>query len=362
MASTNFTYAPTTGSGNAQISVSANTQNVTSADCVANITFSAGTHNTTVTVRQKYCPIMTQIGSSTFPATGGSISFTVNTEYDVSFRSAPGWITIKKGSTTIASGTRVSSGTVNGSTLQLVASENTGGVRSNNSMYMAHYIGDELQTHVDHFSFTQQSAATIVDMRTTPTSVAVGSASTSTTVDILTSGCSFSSMTYTTGGTFVCTATASNNQIVVTYPVNHETTARTGYVYFTLYDTSGNSYESYLSVNQAAGVPIYTWSASNLSNVYVISGNLYTGNTGDYAGLYIGTRDTMAHTEAVPVTITSAYLGLTPTPTSPTLSVKITNLQTRQSITCNNNNGLFIGSGTITLSQGDILAFTTIGE
>lgn len=159
MASTHFWYRPTTGNGDTQITISADTTNLTgTTDKVATLTFTAGTASKTVTVRQRYLPIMTQFGSRVFPDTGGSIYFTVNTEYDIVFRSVPDWITIKKGTTTYTEGQRISSGAANG-TFELVAAANTGTARTiSSTMNMAHYIGDTVQNRYSYFSFSQKTS------------------------------------------------------------------------------------------------------------------------------------------------------------------------------------------------------------
>lgn len=166
MASNFFTYAPTAATGNRIISVSANTWNTGSADVLSVIGFSAGTTGTfytNVTVRQKYCPRRTQIGSTTFPDTGGTIYFTVNTEYDIVFRSVPDWITITKNGVTYTEGQRISSGSASG-TYALVAAPNSGEQRTVNYMNMGHYIGNTLQNQYSYFYFTQKTSNRILPL------------------------------------------------------------------------------------------------------------------------------------------------------------------------------------------------------
>lgn len=166
MASIYFTYAPTAGTGSAQISVSADTQNATTADTISHIGFSAGTNYAGVTLRQKYQPKMNQFGSSTFPDTGGTIYFTVNTEYDIVFRSVPDWITITKNGVTYTEGQRISSGSASG-TYALVAAPNSGEQRTVNYMNMGHYIGNTLQNQYSYFYFTQKTSNRILPLTMT---------------------------------------------------------------------------------------------------------------------------------------------------------------------------------------------------
>ena len=159
MASTLFSINPTTGRGNTTVNVSVNEVNSGTQDKVATVTVSNGANSDTVTLRQKYCPYFVQFASTTFPATGGNIYFTIHSEYDVVFRSVPNWITISDGhGTTFAEGQRISSGTVDGKTFTLTADANTGDARRITGTFnMGHYIGQYLQNRVTYFSFTQEA-------------------------------------------------------------------------------------------------------------------------------------------------------------------------------------------------------------
>lgn len=154
MPSTIFTYSPTTGTGSTQISVSAATQNTATADKSSVIGFTAGTSSTTVNLVQKYRPYFTMAGTA-FPETGGTLTFTVNSEYDVAFYSIPSWITVKLGQTTYTEGQRIASGTANGSTFSLVAEANTGASRDDNFMSMGHFIGSTPQSYYQYFGTSQ---------------------------------------------------------------------------------------------------------------------------------------------------------------------------------------------------------------
>ena len=159
MASTLFSINPTTGRGNTTVNVSVNEVNSGTQDKVATVTVSNGANSDTVTLRQKYCPYFVQFASTTFPASGGDIYFTIHSEYDVVFRSVPNWITISDGhGTTFYEGQRISSGTVDGQTFTLTADANTGDARTVAATFnMGHYIGLTLQNRVTYFSFTQEA-------------------------------------------------------------------------------------------------------------------------------------------------------------------------------------------------------------
>lgn len=146
MASTHFYYNPTTGTGNAVVSVSADTQNATTADKSATITLTNGVNSVTVNVLQKYKPYKMQ-GPTGIPATGGTITLTARSEYDIVFRSVPTWLTIWSGGTQVQEAQRISLPTQTG-VFTLSAGTNTGEERSAGyyGMNMSHYIGDTLYT------------------------------------------------------------------------------------------------------------------------------------------------------------------------------------------------------------------------
>lgn len=146
MASTHFYYNPTTGTGNAVVSVSADTQNATTADKSATITLTNGVNSVTVNVLQKYKPYKMQ-GPARIPATGGTITLTARSEYDIVFRSVPTWLTIWSGGTQFQEAQRISLPTQTG-VFTLSAGTNTGAERSAGyyGMNMSHYIGDTLYT------------------------------------------------------------------------------------------------------------------------------------------------------------------------------------------------------------------------
>lgn len=159
MASTNFTYSPTGGTGNTNVSVCANTENTSGADYSATLTFSNGTNSKTVSITQRYKPFI-NVGPTSIPASGGSQNITAHTEYDVVFRSVPNWITaITINGTTYQAGTRISADLVDGQKVYFHASANTGSSSRNTGyagMNMAWYVGNTLiTTNVPIIDLTQ---------------------------------------------------------------------------------------------------------------------------------------------------------------------------------------------------------------
>lgn len=158
MASNIFSYVPTTGQGNTVMTVSTQAANTTQNDQTAVITVTNGSKSATITAIQRYCPFLSQFGSRTFPASGGSIYFSVHTEYNVVFRSVPSWITITYGDNVqVYEGQTVSSGDANNRTFTLTATaNNTGQERSVSATFnMGHYINNTLQQPVSYLSFSQ---------------------------------------------------------------------------------------------------------------------------------------------------------------------------------------------------------------
>ena len=159
MASNNFTYSPTTGQGNTNVSVCAVTTNSSNADYNASLTFSNGINTKSVTIKQKFRPYRLQ-GPTGVSYTGGSITITAMTEYDIVFRSVPTWITgITVDGRTYTQGERIPA-SVNGMDIRISAAPNntnTGRSAGSNwdregqtiqgsGMNMAWYVGNTLIT------------------------------------------------------------------------------------------------------------------------------------------------------------------------------------------------------------------------
>lgn len=157
-----FSFTPLTGTNGTVFTVETKETNLSDQDYTSIVVVSDNDGVATareITVNQKYEPIMQQFASTTFPATGGNISFTVHTDYDVVFRSVPDWITISLNGTTYTEGQRISSDVADNQTFTLTAAANTGNARTVQATFnMGHYIGNELQNRVRYFNFTQEAA------------------------------------------------------------------------------------------------------------------------------------------------------------------------------------------------------------
>lgn len=96
-----------------------------------------------------------------------------------------------------------------------------------------------------YYSKNQNAAATPAqkDIEAADADYSVGSGTGNASTTVQASACTYDHFTYITGGSFSVTATSGpDNTIVFTYPENPTTTARTGYVYITFYDSDGNTY------------------------------------------------------------------------------------------------------------------------
>lgn len=79
----------------------------------------------------------------------------------------------------------------------------------------------------------------------------IESGSSTTSIQVGSSGCTYSGFSYTTGGSFSVTATTGvGSAIVFSFPENDTPVARTGYAYMTYYDTDGNTYQQTITVTQ----------------------------------------------------------------------------------------------------------------
>lgn len=254
MASNNFTYQPTTGSGSAAVTVTANSNNADTADRTATLTITNGAVYKNVYIKQKYRPYFEQNGGSTFPATGGSLNYTVHTEYDIAFRSVPTWITITQNGTAIAEGQKLTPSQADNKTFTFTAEANTGETRSvGTTMNMGHYLSTGLCHYVSYFSFSQEGATPTKNIRLVPFFAGVTSTATSVTLTMAVENCTFDHFTTSTAGTFAITAaTPVNNLIKLTFPANTAFTSNRGYISFYLYDTDGDAYTATITIERAA--------------------------------------------------------------------------------------------------------------
>lgn len=173
---TRFNITPTSGINNSVFTVTPTGSNTSSGDYTGTCTVSdtqGEAASRYVSLKQKYRPYFFQ-GVTDIPASGGSINFVVHTEYDIVFQQIPSWITVKKGNTTYTEGQRISKEDVDGQTLTLTGTRNTGTDpetdtrRVTNTFNMGHYVGNTLQSYVQYFQLEQEIAALIL---VTPTAM-----------------------------------------------------------------------------------------------------------------------------------------------------------------------------------------------
>ena len=244
MASNNFKYRPTSGTGWAFLDVAALSANTGTDNKVSRIVFTNGYNSCETVVKQKYRPFFIMTGSS-IPSTGGSLNFIVHTEYDITFLDVPGWITISKGSTTYVQGQRITASAADGQTFTITAENNPGQSRIiNNTFCMAHYIGDNVQSYVQYFSFIQNGNTMAKYITIEPLFFEVAATASTVSVDLIVQNCTFGRYETSTAGTFTITASGpdSNNKITLSFNPNTLTTNRTGVISFYLYDSDGNAY------------------------------------------------------------------------------------------------------------------------
>lgn len=153
MASTLFTYSPTTGSGNTNVSVEPTGTNTGRTSLVSTITFSGGGETKSVTLTQYYQPYFT-MPLTVFQPSGGTLDFTVNAKYDYFFHDIPSWLTITRNGASVPMDTRIPAG--EGVVYSLTAEENTGVTRMVSGTFcMGHYVGNTPATGVQYFNIFQ---------------------------------------------------------------------------------------------------------------------------------------------------------------------------------------------------------------
>lgn len=298
MASAHFSITPTTGIGNTSCQLLVDSTNTGTADRVATVTVTNGVNSDTVTVRQRFRPRMNQFASTTFPATGGTIYFTVSTEYDIVFRSVPDWITITKNGSTFTEGQRISSGAANG-TFELTAAANSGEARSvSATMNMGHYIGNTLQQYVSYFSFTQKASEKILPLTfqiLTGGTLVFKHISASTndvgnlTIQYKNNGGSWITITASTGGTSISVAAGD----VVQLRGNNAT-----------YSTQALSYTTFSGSTASFSI---NGNIMSLVNSTGFSAMTVVSNEYQFNKLFAGTRVITAEDLALPATTIAAY-------------------------------------------------------
>ena len=356
MASTNFTYQPTTGRGNGTIRVTAKSNNENGADRITTLTISNGAVSKNVTIKQKYRPYFVLNGSSVIPATGGSVSYVIHTEYDIVFTNVPDWITISQNGTAIPPGQTLTPGEADNKTFTFAAAANTGDARSGNSMTMRHYISGTLSNYVSYFSFSQEAAEIVKNITLSSTAATVTSASTSYTISVTTENCSFCGMTYTnSNSSFPVSAVKSGNNIRLTYSANTGN-QRTTNITFKLKDEDNNEYTSTFKLTQAVAVIEKKWYINNTLG-FNIYGSLLTTSTD--ISVEIANGEVEERTETPPVTITGFAIVASPLPSSPqNIRLVLSNPNNGQSITGDYNGSAWMATGSLTVNEDETLTLT----
>lgn len=353
MASTNFTYQPTTGRGNGTIKVTAKSNNADGADRITTLTITNGAVSKNVTIKQKYRPYFTLNGSSVIPATGGSVSYVVHTEYDIVFTNVPDWITISQNGTAISPGQRLTPGEADNKTFTFTAAANTGDARSGNSMTMRHYISGSLSNYVSYFSFSQEAAEIVKNITLSSTAATVTSASTSYTISVTTENCSFCGMTYTnSNSSFPVSAVKSGNNIRLTYSANTGSQRATN-ITFKLKDENNNEYTSTFKLTQAVAVIEKKWYINNTLG-FGIYGSLLTTSTD--ISVEIANGEVEERTETTPLTITGFAIVASPVPSSPeNIRLVLSNPNNGQSLTGTYNGDAWLATGSLTVNEDETL-------
>lgn len=355
MASDNFWYQPTTGTGNTMVSVSAETTNMTgTVDKIATIALTAGNATKNVTVKQRYKPVAQQFASTTFPATGGTIYFTIHSEYDVVFRSVPDWITISYNGTVYSEGQRIASGAVDNKTFSLTADPNTGASRTvANTFNMGHFIGDTLQQYVSYFSFTQLAGTVNKNMVLSPTGATVVSSRTSYTIYVPTTSCTFCGMTYTNSNqSFPVTAVKDGYYIRLAFTANTGS-ERSTTITFTLRDEENYPYVRTFNLTQEEAISTGWYIANNTGlDLY---GNIFT--TSQDLSVEIMAGEEEEYTESTPIYITGFAIVASPMPSLPeNIDIALHNPNTGDRIYGDYNGSAWVGSGDLSVDEGESLS------
>lgn len=147
---TDYTIMPVSGASGMVITGITDTTNNTGARMTASFTVADPNGEAsakTVSIIQKYKPYIYQV-TSIIPASGGTKTVSVYSEYDIVFNNVPAWVTISSGSTTYSGGQRITVselGTLP-ATFTLTAAQNMGPGRDSSGFTMCHYMGETLIT------------------------------------------------------------------------------------------------------------------------------------------------------------------------------------------------------------------------
>lgn len=173
MASNYFTIYPTSGTGSANLDISASQLNNTTNDRVAVVSITNGSVTKTVTATQFGKPSITGLSFPiSAPAGGSAYTFTVHTHYNVQFRNKPDWVKIDDGQGNyIESGDTIDKSVANGKTYNLRIDPNDDNNDRSTSFGMYHYMYGNLMTDYVSMGISQPQGAE--DYITIPSTVAL---------------------------------------------------------------------------------------------------------------------------------------------------------------------------------------------
>lgn len=168
MASQIFDFEPTSGVGYSSVWVTTKDDNFTYDKRQARLLITNGITTLTVNLTQRCLPKITLFGgSTTVPASGGTLSYTVTTDYDFLFHSVPEFITIRdERGNTYTEDERIPASRATDNMFFFDFAENTTtSARTAGDMFMGHYIGASTLSERGYpitFSQEPSSGGTIV--------------------------------------------------------------------------------------------------------------------------------------------------------------------------------------------------------
>ena len=153
-----FDISATAGTGNSVIRVSTKKNNTSGENKWLKMTVSNGVRSKVVWAEQYYRPELTLTsGSTSLPATGGTLTYNVSSEYDFQFENVPAYVTIRDAlntGVTYASGERISTN-VSQDFLFVIDQNYTTSRRTSGNCCLKHFIGNVKQHYTIPIEFEQ---------------------------------------------------------------------------------------------------------------------------------------------------------------------------------------------------------------
>lgn len=287
MASNYFNFSPSSGSGNGNVRVWPQLNaNETHSDRVATLTVTNGSVTRNITITQFGIPTITLVsGSTSVPATGGTLTYTIYTRYPFGFQNKPDWITISD-----------SNGRYYGDSSTYPANYATTGVTF--TITVASYDRTDTDRSTEDylfaFRFKTSASASSWDSHTTAINITqaakeddqaylnVTPASANFEWDggsvVFNIDASSSNWSFSNGANGIFDATRSGNTLTVSTKSNNTTTAkRTGTITFAI-----GTITKTVSLSQWSMPRISLNSGSDLAPVAMAGGTRYVNVTSDY--------------------------------------------------------------------------------